>query len=152
MHGANRTWAWFQGMSLVACMGVLAALLLLGALRPFDQDTLAILTGQLRSDAHEARELVRLDTEHIAYATFTRQHARELGEHAADLANSLRGNRALASLEPARREAEELARSVSSVLASVAGDPAFTSEKAAAELERLGARIDMLHVPREPRS
>src|SRR5205823_4288343 len=81
MHSANRRSAWFQGVSLIAVIGALATLLLLAEHRPFDRDTLTILTGQLRSDVHEARELTRLDSANAAYAIFTQQHARELDEH-----------------------------------------------------------------------
>lgn len=141
MHTANRTSAWFQGVAIVAAIGVVAVLLSFAAQRPFDQDTLAILTGQLRSDAHESRELARLTAEQATYATFTQQHARELDEHVADLAKSLSRKPAAAALEPVRRDAEQLAREIDTVLSAIAADAAAASAQAAA-LDRLSARAD----------
>jgi hypothetical protein len=149
LHSTKRTSAWFQGMALVAAIGVPATLLLLEVHRPLDQDTLAILTGQLRSDVREARELARLDALHASYATFTQQHARELGQHVEDVVNTLRSNRAAAALEPVRREAEELARDIHSALSAVAVDHALASDKAT-QLDRLCDRAQLVHLQLKP--
>jgi phage shock protein A len=127
----------------VSAVALLATLLAFAAAKPFDRSTLTILTSQLRSNAREGGQLAQLLSAHVASRTFGEQHARQLGEHVTTIANSLRNNRAVALLEPARHESAELAQQIDNVLSALATDSGTTNDNAA-ELDRLCERIDVL--------
>jgi hypothetical protein len=150
MRSSRRRTAWLQGTALLFACGVLVTLLVIEQHRSFDQETLGILTGELRSDAREARELVRLDAQQASFAIFTQQHARQLGQHVADVGTSLRDNQAIPPLEPMRRDAMEIAESVNRSLSAIASDSASANVQAAA-LDRLRERADAVHRRVKPR-
>jgi len=150
MRNSKRRTAWLQGVALLVASGACVTLLVYEKHQPFDQETLGILTGQLRSDAREARELVRLDSQHASFAMFTEQHARQLGQQVADLAKSLRDSRALAALEPMRRDAVDVADGIDRSLSNIASDSASASAQAV-ELDRLREKADAVHRRVKPR-
>lgn len=146
-HGSARA-AWGQGVGVVAVAVALGAALLHAHQRPFDRTTLAIPVGLLQSQAAEASLLAAQLRQDELAPGFVGQHARQLADNVRRERAQLASRPAQVGLAAQQRQARALAASLEEALAALARDP--RAPRRGSGLDALARRLQALQARLDP--